>query len=430
MKVKNIIITLLTALVIVVALNLYLTNITRNHIYNAYAKVINIMSEKNPELVTEVIKSFKESSSNKDILKSYGIDTKTINILNNYQNYETKIICITVLSFLSITLIFLSNYIFTRIKIKKEINTINSYLNTILQGVYDLNIADYNEDEISILKNDIYKVAIKLKEYSEYELKENKYLVSFLEDISHQLKTPLTALIVTNDILSTNELTTSERNNFLNKQTKELEKMDWLIATLLKYSKLDSGSIKLKEEKIKASNLIAEVIESLSIPIELKEAEITIENLDYSLICDINWTKEALTNILKNACEHIPSKGEITIRGENNPLYKSITITDYGCGISKKDIKNIFKRFYSSNSNKNSIGIGLNMSKLIIEKQKGKIEVESELGKYTTFKIIFFKKWHNCNKESHFKVTNMTYNEYEKRRKNGNIKSWKFIKSL
>lgn len=397
MKVKNIIITLITSLIIVIGLNLYLTNITRNHIYNTYTKVINIVSEKNPELVKDVIKSFNEPSLNKEILEKYGINTKTINKINNYQDYEAKLIGTTAISFFSIILIIFSNYLHTRRKIKKEINTINSYLNTILQGIYDLNIADYNEDEISILKNDIYKVATKLKEYSEYELKENKYLVSFLEDVSHQLKTPLTALIVTNDILSTNDLTKAERNSFLNKQTKELEKMDWLIATLLKYSKLDSGSIILKKEKIKASSLIDDVIESLSIPIELKEAEITTENLDFNLICDINWTKEALTNILKNACEHVPSKGKITIKGENNPLYKSITITDFGCGISKKDIKNIFKRFYSSNSNKNSIGIGLNMSKLIIEKQKGKIEVESELGKYTTFKIMFFQKWHNCN---------------------------------
>jgi len=130
-----------------------------------------------------------------------------------------------------------------------------------------------------------------------------------------------------------------------------------------------------------------------SLALELKNIEIELKDLDFTLVCDKNWTKEALTNIIKNAIEHLDSNdGRITIKGEDNPLYESITITDNGPGIKKEDIKNIFKRFYSTNTTKNSVGIGLNMAKLIIEKQNGKIEVESELGRYTTFRIIFPKK--------------------------------------
>ena len=152
------------------------------------------------------------------------------------------------------------------------------------------------------------------------------------------------------------------------------------------------------------------IIDTLSIALELKNIEIITEDLDYNLVCDKNWTKEALTNIIKNiltnilsgdnirtniiknAIEHLPNEeGRITIKGENNPLYQGIIITDNGPGIKKEDIKNIFKRFYSTNTAKNSVGIGLNMAKLIIEKQNGKIEVESELKRFTTFKIIFPK---------------------------------------
>ena len=133
-------------------------------------------------------------------------------------------------------------------------------------------------------------------------------------------------------------------------------------------------------------------LSSLLIPLELKQVTVIKKHLDFNLVCDISWMREALTNILKNASEHVLEKGCITITGDDNPVYKMIEITDNGPGISKHDIKNIFKRFYSTSSSKNSMGIGLNMARIIVEKHNGKIEVDSVVGKYTTFKIIFIKR--------------------------------------
>lgn len=390
MNKKNVFVSVLFIFIVIIGLNYCLIKKVNSYVYNNMVMITSSIIEKYPDSEEEIIDLIKNNKVN--YLAKYGIKEDTLDKLNSYHNLKIYIITLVSISILVIGIYFLLFYYFIKLKIKKEINIINNYLTEILRGIYDGDFSSYNEDELSILKNDIYKVTVKLKEYSEYEMKEKKYLVEVLEDITHQLKTPLTALMVTNDILKNNNLTVEERSNFLNKQTKELEKMEWLIITLLNMSKLDSGYVKLKQENVKVKDLIKDAISSLSIPLDLKEVNVSFENLDFNIICDTNWTKEAIINILKNATEHVSKGGEIKIIGDDNPLYKSISIRDNGSGISKKDIKNIFKRFYSVSGNKNSVGIGLNLAKIIIEKQNGKIEVESVEGKYTTFKIIFNKE--------------------------------------
>ncbi len=384
---------ILFSFLLIVTLNITILKTYDKHLYENYLQIINVVIEKYPETENEIIDIIANKKYDHNYLNKYGIDQDTIKELSSYKVVRNKTILITTSFYLIILSLTILIYCYNSLKNKKEIKNINDYLSSILKGDYNLNIADYNEDELSILKNDIYKVTIKLKELSEYEKKEQIYLMNTLEDISHQLKTPLTALMVTNDILKDSKITKKEQIDFLNKQTKELEKMEWLITTLLKYSKLDSGSVKLKQEKVAVNKLINSILDTLSIALELKNIEINTKDLDFTLLCDQNWTKEAITNIIKNAIEHLSdTEGRIEIKGEDNPLYQAIIITDNGPGIKKEDIKNIFKRFYSTNTAKNSVGIGLNMAKLIIEKQKGKIEVESVLGEYTTFRIIFPKK--------------------------------------
>lgn len=391
MNTKKILLLIISTLLVLGVLNVVICVSYQNYNYKVINNVVSDLVLKYPELEEDIIDGIFTDKNSPDVLYKYGIKAKTFQELADYKKVRNNTILITVLSYIIIGAIFFLIYIVYILKIKREVKIINSYLNEILKGSYDINIADYNEDELAILKNDIYKVAIKLKELSSYEHQERVYLMNTLEDISHQLKTPLTALMVMNDILKDSELTKQERKDFLNKETRELEKMEWLITTLLKYSKLDSGMIKLKRETINLNSLIDKSLESLLISLELKEIRVVKKALDFDAFCDINWTSEAITNILKNAIEHLDSKGEITITGDDTPLGKRIYITDNGCGISKKEIKNIFKRFYSSNNTKNSVGIGLNMAKLILEKEQAKIEVESVEGEYTTFIITFAK---------------------------------------
>lgn len=391
MKTKKILILFTITFFLLIILNITISKTYEKYLYLTLNDITSNLVEAYPESEALILDIIAKEDNNSNVLAKYGINASTIKEISNFKKTQVNTIIITSSIYLIIVSLFGLYFIYHNRKVKKEINVINKYLNEILKGSYELNIADYNEDELSILKNDIYKVTIKLKELSEYERKEQVYLMNTLEDISHQLKTPLTALMLTNDILKSGNLSESEYREFLNKETKELERMEWLTSTLLKYSKLDSGSVSLKKENIRAYDLIVSSLEPLNISIELKNIELVIENLNFNLKCDINWTKEAFTNIIKNAVEHLEPKGNITITGENNPLYKAITIKDNGVGIKESDIKNIFKRFYSTNSSKNSIGIGLNMAKLIFEKQNGTIEVTSKVGKYTEFKIIFYK---------------------------------------
>ncbi len=392
---KKISLIILTSLILLVILNAIILKSYDYYIYESFSKMLNPLVEKYPEIEISTMDNLLNSNdSTNNVLNKYGIDQNTIKEISSYKELRIKIAIITSSIYLIILSLSVLVYCKFALKNKSEITSINNYLQDILRGTYDLNIADYNEKGLSVLKNDIYKVAIKLKELSEYERNEQTFLMNTLEDISHQLKTPLTALMVTNDILKNNDLTKEERENFLNKEAKELEKMEWLITTLLKYSKLNSGSVKLKKENVNVEETINSILDTLSIALELKEVEINLSDLDFNIICDKNWTKEALTNIIKNAIEHLDTEGYLEIKGEDNPLYQAIIIKDNGQGIKKEDIKNIFKRFYTTNASKNSVGIGLNIAKLIFERQNAKIEVESVPNEFTTFKIIFPKK--NC----------------------------------
>ena len=191
-----------------------------------------------------------------------------------------------------------------------------------------------------------------------------------------------------------NDILTSEKNErirkeFLIKNKNQIERIEWLVISLLKLSKLDSGTVKLKKEKIKVKDLVNKAIEPIKVSLDLKSIDLDLNLSNDTVLVDINWTKEALLNIIKNACEH--TKDKITITSKNNPLYLEIRITDNGKGIAKKDLKHIFERFYKGSDNKDSIGIGLNMSKKIINLQQGIIEVETKENIGSTFIIKLYK---------------------------------------
>lgn len=276
----------------------------------------------------------------------------------------------------------------------KEIESLSGYLRTISNGQYSLDVRDNQEGELSILKNEIYKVTLMLSKQSDYLNQDKKRLADALSDISHQLKTPLTSMLVMIDLLSQQNLTEEKRIEFTGNIEKQLERMDWLLSSLLKLSKIDAGTAIFKKETIVVEDLVLQSLEPLRIPIELKNQDLLItgEN-SVTFIGDQDWTSEALINILKNCVEHTPAEGRISIHYTENPLYTEILIEDTGKGISREDLPNILKRFYrGKNASKNSIGIGLAMAHTVIESQQGSLDVKSELGKGTQFSIKFHKR--------------------------------------
>ena len=271
---------------------------------------------------------------------------------------------------------------------KKRLKEINIYLNKILSNDYTLDIQEYTDDSLAALKNDIYKITNKLRFMSEYSLNEKRNLEETLSDISHQLKTPLTSMFVINTILE-DEHSEEVKLDFLKKNRQQLEKVEWLVKSLLKMSQIDSGTIQFTKEKVSVQSLIDKSISDHLILIELKHIDLVLGNFEGLFVnCDLSWTSEAISNIIKNAIEHTPEYGKIEIMAKSGSFNTIISIKDSGEGIAEEDIENIFKRFYKKDKKSEGIGIGMNLSKTIMIRQNSDIKVESKLNEGTTFKII------------------------------------------
>ena len=391
------IIVLIIGIVSILLLNKYSYETYKEAIIENNLYIIDSIISKHPELENEIIDGIINHDISKGesykILNKYGLDRlDTVDYLND-NSYINKTIRKYNIIYISILIIIVFSILIIYInKIYNKIRKLSIYTNDILNNKYNMDIREYSEGDISNLKNDLYKMTIKLKEQNELSLKDKIYLQDTLSDISHQLKTPLTSMYVINELLYDDKLDKSLKKELLNKSKKGLERIEWLITSLLKMSRLDSGSEKLILERVKLINIINKTIEPIKIPLELKNINLNVScSNDIKVNVDVNWTMEALINILKNAMEHTLENGNINIVCSDNPLYTMISISDDGCGISKKDLPHIFERFYKGMSNKESIGIGLNMSKKIIENENGNISVKSKENEGTTFIIKLFK---------------------------------------
>ena len=275
----------------------------------------------------------------------------------------------------------------------KEIDKITKYLEAINDKNYTLKIDENSEEELSILKNELYKVTVMLRENASNTLKDKINLKRALEDISHQLKTPLTSiLIILDNLIDNPEMDYQTRVEFLHDLKRETTRIQSLIQSILKLSKFDSNTVQFIKQDIYLKQIIDEAIKNTGSLADLKNIKINVEgNKKIKLNCDLLWQIEAITNILKNCIEHSKENTQIDIKYNNNSVYSYITITDYGEGISKEDLPHIFERFYrGKNSSNESIGIGLSLSKTIIESNNGIVSVESNSDK-TTFIIKYFK---------------------------------------
>ena len=358
--------------------------------------IINNVKKEYPDLnEEEIIKIInKQDLSDQNVLSNYGIEMQNDAISIANQKIIQKIIItnlVILFTFIIITISLIKLYQYHK---NKNIKAIADYLKEINNKNYTLNITSNIEDELSILKNELYKTAVTLNEQERLSKKDKELLKDSLSDISHQIKTPLTSInLMLDNLISNKNLTSKERNNLLISIRHKISNITFLIQSLLTLSRFDANAITYKNENVKISKILAEVVNNVDAICDLKNIKINIEGAKSSLICcDYKWQVEALTNIVKNCLEHSYENSKIDISYTTNDLFTKIIITDYGTGISKKDLKNIFKRFYKGeNSHKDSIGIGLSLAKTIIEKNNGYITVQSELNKGTTFTIKYLK---------------------------------------
>lgn len=371
--------------------------------YRAYSKDINdkiniIISqviEQYPEIkeedILEIINSKEEPPEN--ILQKYGYEEDVANIkeirITMEHNITQNIILVAIFGVVSLAVY--TTYVLIQ---EKKIREINDYLRQLNNGNYTLKIEDNGEGEFSKLRNELYKTTVLLKEVAENSEKEKEQLSNSLADISHQIKTPLTSMRILLDNLADNpDMEPEVRKDFIREISKQVDWISSLVISLLKMAKFDAGTIKMENSNINAKKLIDNVLDNLSILIEIKEIEV-ITKIDEkaSFIADYKWQLEAITNIVKNAIEHSMQNSKIYITVENTSMFLKIKVKDEGKGISKKDRKHIFERFYKSkDSQEGNVGIGLPLAKTIIEQNNGYIKVDSEPDKGTTFEIRYMK---------------------------------------
>ena len=376
-------------------LNIYEYKTYTKNFNNKISAIVTLVKDKYPEItdkeIIEIINSNKQSDDS--FFPKYGIDidNKAV-LLENDKNYHTFLLIN--MSFLIITITSLCILYFRyNYKRKNDIKDIIKYIEQINRRNYELEIDTISEDELSILKNEIYKTAVMLKEAALNSNKDKLNLKKSLEDISHQLKTPLTSILVLLDnLIDEPDMDSSIRNDFIIDIKRNVININFLVQALLKLSKFDANTVHFIKKENDLEMIVKEAIKNVSTLCDLRNINIKLNTLENAkVVCDAKWQIEAITNIIKNAIEHSKDNSSIIINIDNNRVYSKIEVIDFGDGISKRDIKHIFERFYKGeNATSNSIGIGLALAKTIIEEDKGTIAVESNESN-TKFTIKYFK---------------------------------------
>lgn len=357
-------------------------------------QLVNILLEKYPDVsekeVAEILNNKTEYTDNSEFLNKYGIyPEKDWVSYNNQGSYKYVILSVSVcIAFgLAFAVLFLG---YLKIQ-KKQTMDIAKRIERINLGDYSLQIDENSEDELSLLDNQIYRTTVKFREQAENSRKDKENLQKSLSDISHQLKTPLTSIIVmVGNILDDDDMPLEIRREFLNDIKHNTNTISFLVQSLLKLSKLDAEAVKFRYEQVEVKSIVDECIKNTAVMAEILGVRLETDCNDIILNCDKKWLCEAVTNIIKNCIEH-SHNGNIKITADQNKLYTKISIKDNGSGITKEDLPHIFERFYKGkNSSDDSVGIGLSLAKTIIEKQGGYISVSSELNKGSEFVIKFF----------------------------------------
>ncbi len=277
---------------------------------------------------------------------------------------------------------------------QQKISGLRRYMEQLRRGAYRLELEDNGDDELSGLRNEIYRLTVLLKEQAALAQNQRKALADSVENISHQLKTPLTSVTVLADNLASDEeMDVVTRRRFLSEIIRQLSGMSWLIATMLKLSRLEAGVVELKREKVSAGKLVRDCIQRLETAAEWRGVRLESKpQEEVFLTADENWTLEALCNIMKNAIEHSVEGGAVEVGVTENEVYTEICISDRGVGITREERDKLFQRFYrGKGAAEDSAGIGLSLSKEIVERQNGHIVIESEEGQGTAFRLKFMK---------------------------------------
>ena len=364
--------------------------------YNSkIAVIVSLVEEEYPNIDRSELISILNSDDkvSEDIFSRYGIDVQKESIIIENDRLFSRFIIIYNILFIGLALSIILLYLKHENNQDKEIKRIVKCIKEINKKNYAINIEDNTEDELSILKNEIYKTTVMLKGMAESSKDDKLRLKDSLSDISHQLKTPLTSInIMLDNILDNPNMDEDTKEKFIQSIKREVTNISNLATEILKLSKFDANVVRFENKEVLVKDIIKKAISNVEMMAEIKNVEIKVVFHDnVKLVCDLNWQVEAIINILKNCIEHSSENSFINIEVIDNKIYKEIIIKDSGEGIDKKDLLHIFERFYKGkNSSKDSVGIGLALAKKIIEMNNGSISVNSVKGKGTIFTIRYY----------------------------------------
>ena len=364
--------------------------------YNSkIAVIVSLVEKEYPDIDRNELISILNSDDkvSEDIFSRYGIDVQKESIIMENDRLFSRFIIIYNILFIGLALSIILLYLKHENDQDKEIKRIVKCIKEINKKNYAINIEDNTEDELSILKNEIYKTTVMLKEMAESSKDDKLRLKDSLSDISHQLKTPLTSInIMLDNILDNPNMDEDTKEKFIQSIKREVTNISNLATEILKLSKFDANVVRFENKEVLVKDIIKKAISNVEMMAEIKNVEIKVVFHDnVKLVCDLNWQVEAIINILKNCIEHSSENSFINIEVIDNKIYKEIIIKDSGEGIDKKDLLHIFERFYKGkNSSKDSVGIGLALAKKIIEMNNGSISVNSVKGKGTIFTIRYY----------------------------------------
>jgi signal transduction histidine kinase len=380
-----------------VILSLVMAAYVNQAVTDTYAGIVGTVAQKYPLAEAQVVQDLRSPGADSvnlgtQVLEKYGLG----NARSTDTGVATGLLARLLPAGLALTGLACAGFALLLAEYRRSISEkmvgLSAYLRQIEAGDYALDVRDNGEGSFSLLKNDLYKVTVRLREQAELLQKDKTALSNLIADISHQIKTPLTSLGVLADLL-VEDPPEEDRRAFVERLRAQLGRIQWLVAALLKLARLDAGTAAFKSEPVDVRGLIERALEPLQIPLEIKKQRIEVHGGDdASFTGDLNWSAEALTNVVKNCVEHTPEGGRIEISYTANALYAEIIVSDDGEGIASRDMPNIFNRFYrAENAGENGVGIGLALSKAIFTAQGGDITVHSQRGMGTSFTIRIFR---------------------------------------
>lgn len=379
-----------------------LNNLHKENMYMTQ-QIIGTLSEQYPEKEQKIIDSvfnvndIKAMENGKKILQKYGYDSdismnEDIRFKKIFTStIQNSILTITaVIIFVIIVIIFLSKYYISRIQ------KISLAIDSVIDG-------NYKSEKVNVCEGIFSRINLKLKQldrimnlnFEKVNLEKEK-IKSLVTDISHQLKTPLSSIKLYNTLILEENLTKEEYLDFVHRSEMEINKLQDLVDSLMKISRMETGLINLSIERNNLKDTIISAVNGIYLKSSEKNIKIIIHDIEPCYIFhDVKWTKEAIFNVLENAVKYTDYGGKIEIRCVDLVTQIKIDIEDNGIGINREEFNNIFKRFYRVNSEKvkytEGTGVGLYLTRKILEEQSGCITVDSVEGKGTKFSLFLQK---------------------------------------